>query len=490
MSKYDKVIELNSDWCVAIEVNMGSVRAIIFNVYMPYQCSDNEDLYFEYLGYIQNLLEETQCTNFAVIGDWNANLGCSGYNIFKGPMLNFCRENELVVSSYEMLSNSSYTHIHTYNDNKHYSWLDHIVSSQNFHKSLKHIGICYEVSDDDHIPVKFVLSTDQLPTFSDNSNDISARIKWECISEPDRKVYYDNSSTKLGDIPIPVNTICCPNISCKDSKHLLEIDEFYTNITKALQGSSAHLVSNSSNKYNRPGWVDFVADLYEFSQESHKLWLVHNKPRQGPIYQMYSQSRLRFKYALRYIKKHEQDLRREAIAKKISDSDPRKFWGEISKINSSKVPLPTSIEGTTGSSNILKLWKNHYRSLFNCLNNNLYNIECDNYDYNNIKVTVDDIINAINKLDNNKSCGSDEIYAEHIKHSSEKLYPLLSLCFTSMFVHGYLPDSLLTVILVPIIKNKAGDINSMNNYRPVALACILSKVIEYIILDRLEVYIY
>ena len=127
--------------------------------------------------------------------------------------------------------------------------------------------------------------------------------------------------------------------------------------------------------------------------------------------------------------------------------------------------------------------------MFNCLNNNLYNIECDNYDYNNIKVTVDDIINAINKLDNNKSCGSDEIYAEHIKHSSEKLYPLLSLCFTSMFVHGYLPDSLLTVILVPIIKNKAGDINSMNNYRPVALACILSKVIEYIILDRLEVYI-
>lgn len=57
-------------------------------------------------------------------------------------------------------------------------------------------------------------------------------------------------------------------------------------------------------------------------------------------------------------------------------------------------------------------------------------------------------------------------------------------CF--FFVHGYLPDSLLTVILVPVIKNKAGNINSIDNYRPIALASILSKVIENIILVRIQ----
>ena len=42
------------------------------------------------------------------------------------------------------------------------------------------------------------------------------------------------------------------------------------------------------------------------------------------------------------------------------------------------------------------------------------------------------------------------------------------------------------MILVPVIKNKAGNINSIDNYRPIALASILSKVIENIILVRIQ----
>ena len=31
-----KIIELDSDWCMAVEINMGSVKFVIFNIYMPY----------------------------------------------------------------------------------------------------------------------------------------------------------------------------------------------------------------------------------------------------------------------------------------------------------------------------------------------------------------------------------------------------------------------------------------------------------------------
>ena len=48
----------------------------------------------------------------------------------------------------------------------------------------------------------------------------------------------------------------------------------------------------------------------------------------------------------------------------------------------------------------------------------------------------------------------------------------------------------MAVILVPVIKDKAGKINSKDNYRPVALASILSKVLELIILDRLSEFLY
>ena len=71
----------------------------------------------------------------------------------------------------------------------------------------------------------------------------------------------------------------------------------------------------------------------------------------------------------------------------------------------------------------------------------------------------------------------------------KKIVPLLSVCFTGFLVHGFMPASLLTVILVPIIKNKAGNVNSKDNYRPVALSSIISKVFESIILSRIECYL-
>ena len=63
---------------------------------------------------------------------------------------------------------------------------------------------------------------------------------------------------------------------------------------------------------------------------------------------------------------------------------------------------------------------------------------------------------------------------------------LLSICITSMFIHGYLPETLLSVVLVPIVKDKTGKISSKDNYRPIALASVMSKVIERIILERIE----
>lgn len=56
-------------------------------------------------------------------------------------------------------------------------------------------------------------------------------------------------------------------------------------------------------------------------------------------------------------------------------------------------------------------------------------------------------------------------------------------------IHGLLPDSMLSVLLVPVIKDKAGKVCSLDNYKPIALASILSKVLEIILLDRLNKFI-
>ena len=48
----------------------------------------------------------------------------------------------------------------------------------------------------------------------------------------------------------------------------------------------------------------------------------------------------------------------------------------------------------------------------------------------------------------------------------------------------FLPDTMMTTIIAPIIKNKSGDLSDNNNYRPIALATVASKLFESLILSR------
>ena len=59
-----------------------------------------------------------------------------------------------------------------------------------------------------------------------------------------------------------------------------------------------------------------------------------------------------------------------------------------------------------------------------------------------VEVSHSEVINAIKELSDNKSCGLDGILAEHLKHCSDIMIPLLSKCFTGLLVHGTLPESM------------------------------------------------
>ena len=52
-----------------------------------------------------------------------------------------------------------------------------------------------------------------------------------------------------------------------------------------------------------------------------------------------------------------------------------------------------------------------------------------------------------------------------------------------MLIHGHLPSKLMDTKISPIVKDKTDDLSSADNYRPIAVTCILSKVFELMILD-------
>ena len=56
---------------LGITVNTSDMPCYFLNVYMPYQCDDNYDLFVEYIGKISSIIEESVNSNLIVLGDFN-----------------------------------------------------------------------------------------------------------------------------------------------------------------------------------------------------------------------------------------------------------------------------------------------------------------------------------------------------------------------------------------------------------------------------------
>ena len=184
----------------------------------------------------------------------------------------------------------------------------------------------------------------------------------------------------------------------------------------------------------RPGWNDHARDLHTAARECFIMWIDAGRPKHGPVFDLMKTSRARFKYAIRFLKNHECQLRKDSLAKKLSQSRPDDFWKEIRQVNNCNIPLPNSIEDVTGIDEITELWRSHFKQLFNCIRDiDIQQIKCDAKYTNDIVVEVSEVENAIKCLDINKTCGMDGIYAEHLKHCDKRIVPLLAMCITVFF---------------------------------------------------------
>ncbi len=197
---------------------------------------------------------------------------------------------------------------------------------------------------------------------------------------------------------------------------------------------------------------------------------------------------VKYKYAVRYICKHEQVMRADLMAENLLCNNMNAFWKDVRSIHRSNVTLPCSIEGVSGAENIAELWRQHYTTLFNCVKSEPGKVEVVS-SMDTGSITTNEVYQAIIQLKELKTGGLDQITAEHLKFASFRLVVLLAMCFTGFMIHGLLPESMLSVTLLPVIKDKAGKVGSLDNYRPIALASVVSKVLERIILDRLGVYL-
>jgi hypothetical protein len=166
---------------------------------------------------------------------------------------------------------------------------------------------------------------------------------------------------------------------------------------------------------------------------------------------------------------------------KIAKTEPRKFCSAVGPKRKTKCVVDNET--------ISKYFENVLgadppelsEEVLNLINNDQFeNVDVDALDS---EITEDDIIKAIAKLKPEKSAGSDNIIGEIFTASPIFFAPLLKKLFNYIFNHGIYPDIWTECLVIPV--PNIGDLSDPNNYRPVVLVGVLSKLLTSILTERL-----
>jgi hypothetical protein len=174
----------------------------------------------------------------------------------------------------------------------------------------------------------------------------------------------------------------------------------------------------------------------------------------------------------------------------------KNFCTEIKKINAKKTSQSKVIDGVEDKNGIANIFSNKYEELYNSVSYNqeeldkLLNmvnkdidITCNNSEVQHIHIISSQMVaEAIRHLKASKADGSDNIRSDNIINCTNTFVDHLASLFNGMLVHGFPPESFTISTLVPIPKNKSGDLCDSSNYRAIALSSLLCKVFDWIII--------
>jgi len=105
--------------------------------------------------------------------------------------------------------------------------------------------------------------------------------------------------------------------------------------------------------------------------------------------------------------------------------------------------------------------------------------------------SVEDVDRAVfSKLKWGKTPGCDGLSPEHLVYSHPSLIIQLKLLFNTMLKHGYVPDIFGIGIIVPLIKDRHGDIRNSENNRAITISSVISKVFEICLYDKMEQFLH
>lgn len=493
-----KVQQLKVNSPSRVQAVMVESKIIVINCYFPCDTQNQNFNEWELLKCFEDirfLIQSFPDKEVVLAGDLNTDFSRNT------PFVNLVRDFvlELKLSDVWWSYPTDFTFTSCYNNRISYSTLDHFIVSDSIVNNISEAGTIHlgdNLSGHEPIYISFKaifeapLNPEEVP--STVYRTTGYRPCWNKADANQIQSYKEDLKSQINRINISPG-IQCHDVTCSNPSHRIDIDVFCNEILNALDSSTTRHIPPVKTPHEKklPGWSDLVKPFQEDARFYYAVWESYGKPLNCPIHNLMKQSKNRYHYAVRSIKRQSEKLRNDKLLDHCLKGNATNIVKEFKKQNPCKVSSAVNIDGHTNSTDI----SNHFASIYKDLyqRHDTADLIYDHLDEINSNITVDnlseiDILTpgvvhqAISSLKKSKNDTYYTFKSDALVLGKEVLVNHLTLLLQAFLIHSYIPKDILISSLQPIVKDKLGDKCSSSNYRAIGTSSLILKLFDLIIL--------
>jgi hypothetical protein len=376
--------------------------------------------------------------------------------------------------------------------------LDHfLLSGVLFDTSVDDVNVVHCIENtSDHDPLFLHLNIATECTANSGRLRVD-RIAWYKADSIAIERYKSVLIDKLSDINVPCDALLCRDVLCCNAAHVTDLDRYSRDIYEAClfaaNDAIPHVASGNA-KRPVPGWTEFVEPAREKSLFWHNIWVDCGRPRTGIVADIMRKTRLAYHYAIRRVKRMENDIISDRFANAMLDNSGRDFWSEVKRMRSNKSCSSNIVDGCTTPDSIAAHFAEKYQDLYTSVAYNADEMSDIISDLNNrishagfdasCVIGCSEVASAVDNLKANKNDGNHGLSSNHIKLGPDQLNTHISLLLTGILSHGCVPDDLCVSTVIPIPKGRNANLTDSANYRGISLNSLFGKIFDLIVLSK------
>ena len=467
---------------LGLTVKLENYSVLFLNVYFPDRNIHNDDNEFmNTLGLLSSIIAESTEDSVCVLGDFNCVPGSVRFSDVEETLNDY----NVTFQDTRRLSQDTYTHVN--HAHLTHSWVDHIAMSGPMDRCITSCYTLPDVGCTDHCVIGVKLDLQLLPAVHVVEDRPVRQVNWDFDNRPSVENFYRMLDNELDRLPPRM-------LRVGEASAARDVDVLHRSISECILKAGRNVFGyKATSQFNVPGWNDRAKQLNADVRSLVLQWNIEGRPRGGQLVFNMKAAKARFRREMRFLRQNEEQLRSQALLRNLQSGHSQDFWKGIRAMKPKSNTLPLTVDGVTGEENIANLWAQHFESIANSVitddNRQSVNDALQQADAARHGITVVELRNAVKGIKNNKAVGNDGIPAEVYKYASNKLLVVLSILLSACLIRGELPQNLMHVVIIPLLKCKSKDPSAVDNYRPIAIATALSKVLEQILLRRLEGYL-